>query len=317
MQALLDDLAHRHPGVGETLAFHETGDPPPSLDGVRAVVFLLADPLRERFPACFADASAIATAARTRGLHLVNPPEALSNTVKSTQSRIWQEHGIPTPAQLRFETHDDVATSAEGLSYPLILRPDDEHAQHGLRVCGTRQELQAAAATLAFPSVVAPLVDCRTGFVALSPGTPFARYHHKKRALVLGDCVLPNELFFSRSPIVASETCTFRKYAGRRTLPAAVARIAPWDRSCVRADVEFAHNGRVPEAILRRAVHVLGLEIAAVDYADLADGNAILWEANPHFLMPPVEAMYLPGQRRMRHRYAAVADAFAAFFSGL
>ena len=192
MQALLDDLARRHPAVGKTLAIHETGAPAPTLDGVRAVVFLLADPLREHFPACFAEASAIAADARSRGLHLVNPPEALSNTVKSTQSRIWQENGIPTPVQLLVETHADVASAAQGLVYPMILRPDNEHAQHGLRVCGTREELETAAATLAFPGVVAPLVDSRAGFVPLSPGTPFARYHHKKRALVLGDRVVPN-----------------------------------------------------------------------------------------------------------------------------
>ena len=139
MQALLDDLARRHPAVGKTLAIHETGAPLPTLDGVRAVVFLLADPLLEHFPDCFAEASAIAADARSRGLHLVNPPEALSNTVKSTQSRIWQENGVPTPVQLRVETRGDVASAAEGLVYPLILRPDNEHAQRGLRVCGTRE----------------------------------------------------------------------------------------------------------------------------------------------------------------------------------
>ena len=100
---------------------HETGEPAPALDGVAAVVFLLADSLREHFPACFAEACSIAEEARAGGIRLVNPPEALSNTIKSTQSRIWREHGVPTPALERFETHAELVASLDRLVFPVLL----------------------------------------------------------------------------------------------------------------------------------------------------------------------------------------------------
>jgi hypothetical protein len=273
--------------------------------------------LREHFPACFAEACSIAGEARARGIRLVNPPEALSNTLKSTKSRIWREHGVPTPVQELFETHTELVASLDGFAFPVILRPDDEHAQHGLQVCSTRAALETAAREFVFPGVVAPLVDSRAGFAQRSPRTPFSRYYHKKRALVLGDQVLPNELFFSRSIVVASESCTFRRFAGKRSLPTVFARMLSWERRCIEADIAFADHGPVPVDLLRRAVHALGLEIAAVDYADHADGGAILWEANPHFLLPPIDQMYLVGPRQIRRRYDALTDVFGDFFEGM
>jgi hypothetical protein len=317
MQALLDELGRRRPDVRDRIVIHETGEPAPALDGVAAVVFLLADPLREHFPVCFAEACSIADEARACGIRLVNPPEALSNTLKSTQSRIWREHGMPTPVQERFETHAELVASLDRLAYPVILRPDDEHAQQGLQVCSTRATLEAAARAFSFPGVVAPLVDSRAGFVRRSPRTPFSRYYHKKRALVLGDRVLPDELLFSRSIVVASATCTFRRFAGKRSLPAVIARMLPWERRCIEADIEFANHDPAPADLLRSAVHALNLEIAAVDYADLADGGAILWEANPHFLLPPLDEFYLVGPRRLRRRYDAITDAFGDFFESM
>jgi hypothetical protein len=319
LQALLDDLERRRPEVHRQLVIHETGADggAPSLDGFGAVVFWLADPLRERFPECFAEASVLADEGRARGLRLVNPPAALSNTVKSTQSRIWQEAGIPSPVQVGAGSPAELVAGAAGLEYPVIVRPDDEHAQRGLRICTTRGELEDAAATVAFPAVAASLVDSRAAFAETAPGTPFARYFHKKRAVVLGDRVIPNELFFSRSPIVASETCTFRKYAGRKSLPAVVSHLLPWDRRCVDADVEFADRGAVPSDVLLRAVHALELDVAAVDYADLAGGGTVIWEANPHFQLPPIDNMYLAGPRRVRRRYDALTDAFGDFFARL
>jgi hypothetical protein len=317
LQGVFDGIRRRHADVAERLVVHETGGLAPDLDRVRAVVFFLADPLREHFPECFSEARAVADAAHALGLRVVNAPEAWSNTIKSTQSAIWHDHGVPTPVQRRLADRDDLEDALAEVEGPTILRPDDEHAQHGLRVCATRAELEAAARTFTFPGVIAPLVDARAGFAARAPGSLFGRYHHKKRALVLGDRVLPNELFFSSQPIVASETCTFHRYAGRRSLPNVLARVLPLERRCIAADIAYASGGPVPEDLLRRAVQVLGLDIAAVDYADTADGGAVLWEANPHFLLPPPNLMYLSRARRMAGRYEAVTDAFATFFRGL
>lgn len=76
----------RRPGLYRRMVIHETGEKPPSLEGVGAVVFLLADPLRERYPDCYEEARRIADEAQARGLPLVNAPDALSNTIKTVQA---------------------------------------------------------------------------------------------------------------------------------------------------------------------------------------------------------------------------------------
>ena len=92
---VLEWLEAEAPGLWPRIRLHETGGPPPRLEGVRAVVFWLADPLRELYQADYAEAVVIADAVRASGGTLVNPPEALSNSIKSVQSRLWREAGIP------------------------------------------------------------------------------------------------------------------------------------------------------------------------------------------------------------------------------
>lgn len=318
MQAVLDDLQISRPAVHARLRVHETGAAVPALDEITAVVFWLADPLREHFPECFQEASAIATEARSRGIPIANPPDALSNTVKSMQARLWNEAGIPTPEQLRFESRDDLLGLLDQVRYPVIVRSDDEHAQRGMRLCASPAAVESAVDPgFRFPGALSPIVDARTDYRASAEGTVWGRYHHKKRALVLGQRVVPLELFFSRSPIVASETCTFHRYAGRRRLPDALASLLPWERRCIEADRAYAAEGPVPEDLLRHAIAALGLDLAAVDYADLVDGSSVLWEANPHFRLPRVESMYLAGPRGIRQRHEAVHAAIGDWLDEL
>lgn len=318
MQAALDDLELSRPAVHARVRIHETGDPAPALDEITGVVFWLADPLREHFPQCFREASAIAAEARSRGIPIANPPDALSNTVKSVQARLWDEAGIPTPEQLRFESRHELLGLLDRVRYPVIVRSDDEHAQRGMRLCGSPGAVESAVGPgFHFPGALSPIVDTRAGYRNGADKTVWARYHHKKRALVLGQRVVPLELFFSRDPIVASETCTFHRYAGRRRLPDRLASLLPWERRCIDADRAYAAGGRVPADLLRRAVAALCLDLAAVDYADLADGGSVLWEANPHFRLPPVSSMYLPGPRGIRRRHEAAYAAIGNWLDEL
>ena len=97
MRAALNHQRHNRPELFRRLIFHATGKPTPSWDGVGAVVFWLGDPLREWYPACYQEAVRLADEARSRGARVVTPPEALSNSIKSTQARLWAEAGITTP----------------------------------------------------------------------------------------------------------------------------------------------------------------------------------------------------------------------------
>ncbi len=319
LQPALDRVAARAPDVFASLRFHETGGPAPSLDGVRAVVFWLGDPLRESYPVCHAEAAAIAADARARGARLINPPETLSNSIKSVQARLWRDAGIPTPRHVPFADRAELDAALATMPYPVVIKADRLHSQRRMRVWRSAADAAAAGQRdIAYPGAVAELVDTRDGWATRAPGSPWAVLHHKKRVLVLGDRVLPRHVFFSTNPIVGYDTSNLARYYG---MPRMLARVLPYlrprDRAVLAADYAFAHSAPAQPDLLRRAAHVLGFEWAAIDYATRGDGTLVLWEANPYFAMPGPSNYTLPGVRRFEERFTAFCDAVAEFFRSL
>lgn len=308
-------LEDREPTLFARLRFHETGTAEPSLVGVVAVVFWLGDPLRELYPACYAEADAIAKAARRAGARVVNPPDALSNSIKSVQARRWEEAGIPTPRQLRFETVGELHRVAGRVAYPAIVRGDELHGQAGMRFCSDADAVRAlAAADLSLPGAIVPFVDVRAG---RSRQDLRRVWFHKRRALVLGSVVQPVHEFFSDEPFVSANRSTFklREKPGRK--PLVGLRAWPYQRAFVREDVEYFYGGEPHHDLLTRAAAALELDFVAIDYSMLGDGSPVLWEANPHFGLPPWNANVLPRARRLEERHARLHEAFVRFFEGL
>ncbi|MEM8882523.1 MAG: hypothetical protein AAGD14_00470, partial [Planctomycetota bacterium] len=190
LEHILDAVRESDPEVMQAVRDHRTGSPAPSLDDTRAVVFWLGDPLREWYPDCYTDASAIAREAEKRGIRIVNHPDALSRSVKSVQARLWHEAGIDTPSMTRFESREELRELLEGVRYPVVLRADEAHAQRGMRILNEAADLGDAAVEL--PGALAEFVDTRAGWRTVRPRSIWARLFHKKRAFVMGDIVRTN-----------------------------------------------------------------------------------------------------------------------------
>lgn len=92
----LSRLKKRDPELAARLVIHQTGTPAPSLSRIALVVFWLGDPLRQKYPDCYAEAAGIAHAAARRGIRVLNHPDGLSNTAEALQSEIWSKAGIPS-----------------------------------------------------------------------------------------------------------------------------------------------------------------------------------------------------------------------------
>ncbi len=306
------------PRLHASLRHCRTGDESPSLSGVAAVVFWLSDPLREQFPECFQHAMEIARAARARGLPLVNPPDALSNTIKTRQARLWQEAGIPTPPHRGASSRDALVPAAGEVGFPLIVRSDRVHGQRKMRVFRSTRALRSAPARkFEYPASVTPIADTRAGYRTRRPGTVWARYFHKKRAFVFGRHVVFHELLFSRHPIVGRGTCNFDEPEGWRSLPDRLSGAYARRRACVAEDLEYWRRGDAHADLLCRANAALGLDWSAIDYSETADGEAILWEANPAFHLPVPGEMFLPAERRTEERERDVLAAAADFLESL
>jgi hypothetical protein len=313
---LLKDFALREPELRSHICVWETGTPLPDLEDVRAILFLLQDPTRECFPECYADGMRLASQAKTRGIRLVNPPNILSNSIKSTQASLWQAAGMPVPRQFAFKNREEFEQAVSETTFPAILRSDVLHAQVGMVFCDTPEEAVAAAnRNLPLPGTLSEFVDTRNDFRNLMPGTVWADFYHKKRAFVFGNRVRTNHTFFGTHPIVGSLSCSFDHYRS----------LNPWrrwkaNRACrkhIELDLEYFRKGTENEKELVAAANALGMEFAAIDYSSKANGDIVLWEANPHFCIHAWPFQVLARPRKLADRMLAFHDSMAYFFKEL
>ena len=317
LEPALSRLARSKPHLLSAIRFHETGNPAaPALDGVRAVFFWLADPLRERYPACFEEAQEIALRARAQGIRLVNPPEALSHTIKSEQAVRWAEAGIPTPRHVAFADRAELEAKLAEFDGGVLLKADLLHAQRGMWAFASGAEARRSLdqRKIVYPGAIAEFVDTRAGFRATQPDSVWSRYFHKKRVLVLGDLVSPRSVLFSANPIVGLKTCTFAPPPGWGRLGYS---LHPTVRACVRADRGWWQTGGEHHDLMRQAAKALGLEVCGIDYASTADGGVVLWEANPFFRLPLRRSYFLPRRRGFELRYRGFARDLGDFLEGL
>lgn len=318
----LKRLAELEPGRLEGVRFHDTGGgEPPDLSDVAAVFFWLADPLREMYPACFAEAAEIEARARAAGLRLVNPPSVLSNSVKSVQARLWLDAGIPTPPCVAVADRAALEEAAERTGFPVLLKSDALHAQERMVFCASADALRALPdAALPLPGVVSPFVDTRAGWAGVRPGTPWSRAYHKKRLIVFGDVLQPRNVFFSESPIVGLSTSSIWRYRPRDGRPSrpGLFGLRRRERAEVAIDLAYFRSGAcdAPD-LMHRAARALGFGFAAIDYSVFADGRVCLWEANPYHYVPGPRSYVLPDERRFQERYDAFCRALGAFFARL
>ena len=324
MLAPVERIARDAPQVHARLRFHATGSgAAPTLDGVRAVVFWLADPLRELYPDCFAEASALESRARERGLVLVNPPSVLSNSIKSTQARLWEQAGVSSPACFPFADRAGLENALARAGYPLLLKGDLMHAQDRMHFCRSAKDgLRLPDARIGYPGVATSFVDTRAGWAAREPESLFARYYHKKRLFVFGRELQPRHVFFSKSPIVGLGTSHLRRYLprpGRASRPGLLG-LRRVEREMLAADWAYFDAPCEAPEVLAHAARSLGFGYAALDYATRADGSVVVWEANPYPFVPGPGQYALPVERRFEERFAAfcrgLGDLFARLLDG-
>lgn len=313
---MLDDFAVRDPILRQSIDLWETGTRPPDLAKTAAVVFLLSDPLKELYPDCFRDAEALAQDARLRSIRVVNAPVALSNTAKSKQAELLLRAGIRTARHIGFSSLESFRDAVHAIAFPAIVRADLLHSQQRMIFCESREDALALPNTrVPLPGSIAEFIDTRESFRATAPDSEFAKYFHKKRAMVFGTRVLNNHIFFGRHPIVGSLSSTFGHYRS-------VNPLRRWiqNRRCrTHIELDYQYFRREPEDadVLRRTAEALELEYVAIDYSSTADGSVVVWEANPHFSLHDWPVGLLPRQRKTPERHRRFHDAIGAFFREL
>ena len=315
---VLQWLEAEAPDLWRRTRVHETGTPGPGVDGVRAVIFWLADPLRELYPDDFAEAVDIAGTVRAAGGTVVNPPEALSNSIKSVQARLWREAAVPCAECHAIPDHRGLESAIAASGIPAIVRTDLHHAQENTHFCRTEAEVAAVPVDgRLYPAVAIRFIDVRAEYQRERPGTVWAALWHKKRCYVFGDTVVPSHTLFSSDPIVGLKRATFHRYRNKWELLTPLAAFRRWDRDALLVDRTFGQGAPEQPDLLVRAVRALGLDYAAVDYCTRADGSLILWEANPYFTMPVGRRGHMGWARGLRDRNRRFYSAMAHYFERL
>lgn len=312
LQGILDHVQRDDPGFFDRIIIHRTGQRYFVPQNVGLVLFWLADPLNQLYPDCFAEASRICQSARRRGIPVINPPEALSRTAKSIQSGIWRAGGIPCAEVCGGASEAALAACAERLGYPCILRSDYSHAQETMEIIRTPADLVGGLERATPAPVLMAIKDVRKAYRANGATGFDAVFHHKARAFVADGEVKASHLFCGKQLTVGSGNSIFareerprrrlaRRFGFRRRL---VKELITRDLAYFRAPV--AHSDQIV-----RAVRLLGLDFAAVDYSFLPDGSLYFWEANPFFNLPPGQESVLAEERnavaRVEESYAWLA----------
>lgn len=326
-EVFLRRLRLRDPEFAARIRIHRTGDGPFDFRQAGLIVFWLGDPLRQKYPECYAEAVQIETTASLYGIRVLNSPFSLCNTSKSEQARIWNRCGLPSARGGIAESPETLPWVARQIGFPCIIRSNETHCQRKISIAQDLDEITRIGAKVEFPVAVIGLVDIRAAHRAVSPGSKslFSRYHHKARAFVFGNDVMASHLFFAQERIVGLSNSTFaREDTPRRNLARRFGYHRAMLNEQIEADLNYFH-APIPYAdTLVKAVAALGLDFAAVDYSILPDGRPVIWEANPFFHLPDGKESVLSAERQAvarvdksfdwmaRHLKAALTSATAA-----
>lgn len=299
-EVFLARLREHDPALAARLVFHATGTSAPSLQGIALVVFWLGDPLRQKYPDCYAEASEIAAAATRRAIPLINAPDGLSNTAKAVQSDIWAAAGIPSAPVRHVTTGHELLYAYDKLDGACMMRGNETHAERDIRVLSTRAEAVRAARDLKAPAALVRICDVRDEF--RRAGAPadclYSRFHHKARVFVFRGEAKASHLFFSRNLAVGlSSSLLEREDRPKRRLARKLGFRANLVHEMIAEDCAYFDAPVANKDVFVRAVAALGLDVAAVDYSIRPDGTPILWEANPYFCLPPGEQSVFSAER--------------------
>lgn len=239
----------------------------------RLLVPWLQDPVQAWSMKAYAQACSLAARFEAQGLPVINKPEALANSAKSTMLDTTRALGIRAARSIPIGRVADLHRAAVELGYPFILRPDHVHGLKGVRIEGQSDIDRISERSLSAigKPVAIEFID------TVSADGLFRKF----RYLAAGDSGVNVHLIASRHWEVRGDS--------KAMTEALVAE----ERAFIGR-----HNRDAPIFnALRRA---LDFDFAAFDYAYDPSGNLVVWEANPY---PAI----VFGRESGAHRYRSVA----------
>lgn len=230
----------------------------------KVIAFFYHDPLANLYPKQYAYAKRLEKFCEEHGIHLINRPEALSLTSKSSQLNLLHQAGFRVAKSYRIESTDDIRHIPLE-DFPIFIRYDEGHDSQGGHTQGPFASNQEA------------IVTCQLEI--------FKPNQHLKNVVALQwiDTISPDGLYRK-----------YRVYATpKQVLKAFIAISTDWyvhwdntlQNNMMHQEDQTYTESPVSNAefeFFTRMVQVLDLDFCGIDYAYLPSGEIIVWEVNPH-----------------------------------
>jgi hypothetical protein len=223
-------------------------------DWSRYALFLpwLQDPLKERFPAVYAQAKPLEEQCQKHGIPIINPIDNLSNSIKSIAAEKIRSVGIRTAKTIPVTDPEAFKRDCAGLTAPFFIREDCVHGSSTFFV-KTMDDVK----NIPFENYKAPIA---VEFIDTQSADGMYR---KYRYFAIGDEGIPG-------PLMISSSWEVRDNRNRVLNDALIAE-----------ELAYISGEDANHAILQKARKALGFDFMAFDYSYDANGEMIVWEPNP------------------------------------
>ncbi|MBU3677127.1 MAG: hypothetical protein FGM54_08125 [Chitinophagaceae bacterium] len=230
----------------------------------KVIAFFYHDPLAELYPEQYAYAKKLEAFCQQHQIRLINRPEPLSLSNKSSQLNLLSQHGFKVAKTYAIESMDDIKRIPPN-DFPIFIRYDVGHDSQGGHIQGPYTSSEEAEG-LCNLAIFAPGQRLKTPV-----------------ALQWIDTISNDGLYRK-----------YRVYATPKQVLKAFIAISPdwyvhWDNT-LQNDMMFKEDQAYIESAVSRAeyelftrvVQVLDLDFCGIDYAFTSSGQIVVWEVNPH-----------------------------------
>ena len=241
--------------LAELLALVELHDlplDPPAVAGRKLLVLWLQDPVQSWSPQAYQEALALERACDQLYIPVINRVEHLTNAGKSEGARLIAMAGLRAPRCARIEDAVAFRKTLLGLKPPLFVREDWGHGPPMLRA-DTEDEARALPIESLARPVAIEIVDVRDGQ---------GRYR-KFRYVAAGDAGVSHHLQVTAGWISRGE--------GRID-----------DDRAHKDEFDYLRGPDPHHARFQAARRFMKLDFVSFDYGCDAQGDAVVWEANPY-----------------------------------
>jgi hypothetical protein len=230
----------------------------------KVIAFFYHDPLAALYPKQYAYAKKLEAFCQQHQIRLINRPDPLSLSGKSSQLNILRQAGFLVAKTYPIQSVNDMQRIPSD-EYPIFIRFDEGHDSQGGNVQGP------------FASVQEAQTSCQLERFTTS------RHFKNPVAVQWINTVSPDQLYRK-----------YRVYATPKQVLKAFIAISPdwyvhWDNTLQNEMMYKEDQAYIESAVstiehdfFTRIVQVLDLDFCGIDYAYTPAGDIVVWEVNPH-----------------------------------